>query len=208
MPERHEDMQQIKHKLTNTKHNIVFDTINPFGKGKFEHLNAVLNKYNVNNFDWIIITDDDIDVPENFVDKFIFLADFFDLQISQPAHNFVSYATYSVTRRHWNSIARITNFVEIGPIFMLHRTVFSEILPFPEVGMGWGLDIYWSLLARERNWRMGIIDALPIRHLRPIGKSYDRHMALHEAEKLLKKYPMARREEILRTEKFFRNLRI
>ena len=34
--------------------------------------------------------------------------------------------------------------------------------------MGWGLDVHWAALARERGWPIGVVDATPVGHtLRP-----------------------------------------
>lgn len=198
-------MRRIEKQMAKTRHNFVFDTIKPFGSGKFEHLNAVLGRYNLEQFDWIIVTDDDVDVPDNFVDHFICILEKYDIKLGQPSHSFISYATYTLTRRHFNSIARLTNFVEIGPIFALHRDVFADILPFPDVGMGWGLDIHWSFLANKKNWRIGIVDAVPIRHLRPVGSGYKANNALAAAESFLRGHGKISRRDILRTKKIFRS---
>ena len=39
---------------------------------------------------------------------------------------------------------RETAFVEIGPVTAFHRDTFATLLPFPDVGMGWGLDVHWA----------------------------------------------------------------
>jgi hypothetical protein len=38
--------------------------------------------------------------------------------------------------------------------------------------MGWGRELEWSDLASD-GLRLGIVDAVAVRHLRPAGKSYD-----------------------------------
>ena len=40
----------------------------------------------------------------------------------------------------------------------------AELLPFPELRFGWGLDLHWAALAGRHGWRLGIVDALPVRH--------------------------------------------
>ncbi len=40
----------------------------------------------------------------------------------------------------------------------------AELLPFPELRFGWGLDLHWAALAAERGWRLGVVDAVPGRH--------------------------------------------
>ena len=75
-----------------------------------------------------------------------------------------SHAAWRVTRRRPLSLARRTDFVEIGPVTIFSRRAAAELTPFPELRFGWGLDNHWGALARERGWRLGILDALPVRH--------------------------------------------
>ena len=51
--------------------------------------------------------------------------------------------------------------------------------------MGWGLDARWSAIAAERGWPVGVIDATPVRHLRPVAVNYPRDAAIAEAEAFL-----------------------
>ena len=82
-------------------------------------------------------------------------------------------------------LARRTRFVEIGPVTALSAKAAAELLPFPDLQMGWGLDARWSAIAAERGWPIGVIDATPIRHLRPVAASYPRDTAVAEAEAFL-----------------------
>ena len=59
---------------------------------------------------------------------------------------------------------RETRFVEIGPLTAFGRRAAAELLPFPELRFGWGLDLHWAALAAERGWRLGVVDATPVRH--------------------------------------------
>jgi hypothetical protein len=52
--------------------------------------------------------------------------------------------------------------------------------------MGWGLDLHWGAIAQERGWKLGVIDALPVRHeWRPVGRSYSADEATAEAQRFL-----------------------
>jgi hypothetical protein len=82
-------------------------------------------------------------------------------------------------------LARETRFVEIGPVTAVHRDAFEALLPFPDLRMGWGLDSRWSAVAAERGWPIGIVDATPVRHLRPVAGDYPRDAAIAEAEAFL-----------------------
>ena len=50
---------------------------------------------------------------------------------------------------------RETRFVEIGPVTAFGRAAAAELLPFPELRYGWGLDLHWAAVAAERGWRLG-----------------------------------------------------
>jgi hypothetical protein len=56
--------------------------------------------------------------------------------------------------------------------------------------MGWGLDAYWGALALEHGWRLGVVDATPIRHSsRVTASAYDRGQALEELRGFLAHRP-------------------
>ena len=74
----------------------------------------------------------------------------------------------------------------------------QALLPFPDLRMGWGLDGAWSALAAQRGWRIGIVDATPVRHLRPVASTYPRDAAMAEAEAFLAGFPDVTRDEASR----------
>ena len=51
--------------------------------------------------------------------------------------------------------------------------------------MGWGLDAHWSAAAARAGLRLGIVDATPVRHLRPVAASYAHADAIAEADAFL-----------------------
>jgi hypothetical protein len=124
-------------------------------------------------------------LPRGFLDRFLALADAFGCQLAQPAHAFASHAAWEVTRRRPGLLAHRTRFVEIGPVTALSAEAAAALLPFPALKMGWGLDARWSALAAERGWPVGVIDATPVRHLRPVASDYPRDGAIAEAETFL-----------------------
>ena len=70
------------------------------------------------------------------------------------------------------------------------RRAAAELLPFPELRFGWGLDLHWSALAAERGWRLGVVDALPVRHeARLVAADYARDDAIAEAAGFLADRP-------------------
>ena len=186
--------------LGRSRHDVTFVS-GPVGqRGKFENLNALLERTPAAGHDWLLALDDDVRLPRGFLDAFVFLAERFDVALAQPAHRWRSHAAWQVTRRRPGVLARETLFVEIGPVCALRATTFDTLLPFPELRFGWGLDLHWSAVARARGWREGVIDATPVRHgLRRIASSYDRNDAVAETRRFLADRPYTPAAEAQRT---------
>lgn len=166
--------------------------------GKFENLNRLLA--DENGGDWTIVVDDDILLPRNFLDGFIALAEAFEFELAQPAQTLASHAAWPSARRVPFSVARRTNFVEIGPVTAFSQTAASVLLPFPELQMGWGLDLHWGAVAEQHGWKLGVIDALPARHeFRPVGGSYSPDEATAEAQRFLAGRPYIQAADAGRT---------
>ena len=158
--------------------------------GKFENLNHVLRELRSGaDFDWAIVLDDDVVLPRRFLDRFLAVCGRFEFELAQPALTRRSHAAWRVTRRRPLSLARETNFVEIGPVTAFGRAAAAEFLPFPELRFGWGLDLHWSALAAARGWRVGIVDVVPVRHEHdPVAHAYDRSEAVREAQRFLARH--------------------
>jgi hypothetical protein len=147
--------------------------------------------------DWLLVVDDDVELPAGFLDHFLFLAERYDLALAQPAQTLASHAAWGVTRRRPLSAVRETSFVEIGPVTALRRDTFASLLPFPPLRAAWGLDLHWAALARERGWRLGVVDATPVRHeLRAVGRHYAHRDAVREARAFLQARPYLHRDEV------------
>jgi GT2 family glycosyltransferase len=172
----------------------------PGGRGKFENLNALLAEHPADGHDWLLVVDDDVGLPAGFLDSLLFLAERYDLRLAQPAHRRRSHAAWAVTRRRPGAAVRETAFVEIGPVTAFHAETFSTLLPFPALRMGWGLDVHWAALARERGWKLGVVDAVAVEHLRaPVAGGYGRDEAVAEARSFLDGRPYVPRAEAQRT---------
>jgi hypothetical protein len=157
--------------------------------GKFENLNALIG-HAADSVDWILVVDDDVTLPPRFLDRMIALAERFDLALAQPAQSLGSHAAWRVVRRRPRSVLRETRFVEIGPVTLFRRDAAAELMPFPPLRFGWGLDLAWAAIADERGWRLGVADALPVRHdATPVGGHYDTQAAIEEARRFLSSRP-------------------
>jgi GT2 family glycosyltransferase len=186
--------------LQRSRHEVDFASVEVGDRGKFENLNALLADHPADGHDWVLAIDDDVALPSGFLDVFLFLVERFDLALAQPAHRRRSHAAWDVTRRQPASVVRETAFVEIGPVVAFGAVTFDSLLPFPPLRVGWGLDAHWSAIARERGWRIGVVDATPVRHaLRPIAGAYSRDNALAEARAFLAERPYTPSREAGRT---------
>src|SRR5205807_7392749 len=125
-------------------------------RGKFENLNSLLAKAPPSGARWVIVLDDDVELPRGFLDRFLFVCERLGLQLAQPALTHTSHAAWRVFRRRRWAVARTTHMVEIGPLTAFSAPVAAQLLPFPPLRMGWGLDAHWGALARERGWRLGV----------------------------------------------------
>jgi GT2 family glycosyltransferase len=198
--EHRELAREIAAELSRSRHSVELHTAPPGGSGKFENLNRLLAAHPPDPYDWLLVIDDDVELPRGFLDRFLYLCDRFSLALAQPAHRLRSHAAWPVTRRRPGSVVRETSFVEIGPVTAFARRTFPVLLPFPELRMGWGLDVHWAALAREQGWRCGIVDAVSIRHLAaPAAAAYPREAAVAEARSFLTERPYLSAREAGRT---------
>lgn len=166
--------------------------------GKFQNLNLLLA--DEAPADWTIVVDDDVVLPRNFLDNFIALSERFEFELAQPAQTLASHAAWASARRVPFQLARRTNFVEIGPVTAFSRTAAAELLPFPDLKMGWGLDLHWSAIAEQRRWQIGVIDAFPVRHeARRVGGGYSTAEAAAEAQRFLAERPYVSAKDAGRT---------
>ena len=190
-------MPAATRELGRTRHDLTVRTTPMGAGGKFEHLNALLAGVDLEAFDWVLVLDDDIVLPRGFLDAFLAAAEDAGLALAQPAHRLHGHAAWAITRRRPDT-ARETTFVEIGPLTAFARPAIDALLPFPpQLRMGWGLDVHWSAVARERGWRIGIVDATPIAHTRrPAGDAYARDAAVAEARAFLAERPYVPRDEV------------
>ena len=168
--------------------------------GKFENLNTALAGRASGEHDWLVVVDDDVLLPRRFLDRFIAICEALDFALAQPAQTRRSHAAWHVTRRRGGLVARETRYVEIGPVTAFRADAVAELVPFPALRYGWGLDVHWAALARARGWRLGIVDALPVRHdTAPVATGYSREAAIAEAREFLRERPYVPAEEAQRT---------
>jgi hypothetical protein len=153
--------------------------------GKFANLNRIAETAGPLAADWVLIVDDDIAVGRHFLDRLLIVSERFRLTLAQPALSRASYGWWNVNRRR-AALVRETRFVEIGPAVLMHRDAYRALTPFPDAGMGWGLCLHWAAVAEREGWRLGVVDAVPVRHeSRRVASAVDVTASRAAAERLL-----------------------
>ena len=82
---------------------------------KYELLNAVLGKERLDDYEYVIVSDDDIVLPERFLDFFLGLQGELGFALAQPARTRTSFIDHPIVEQQRGCLARETLFVEIGP---------------------------------------------------------------------------------------------
>ena len=187
VPGRENALQSITSQLAHSRHDVHVSTVPMLPQGKFENVDDAIRAapLPIGAYDWLVITDDDITLGDDYLDRYLAIARAADFSISQPAHKFLSYTTYQLTRRRWRSLARRTCFVEIGPFTVFRANTFAALVPFPPSRWSYGLDVLWASQAIQHGWNIGIVDGLPVSHTRSVGGSYNMEGAREEGRQLL-----------------------
>ena len=142
---------------------------------KFALINQLLSKVDLDRYAFVVVIDDDIELPDDFLDRFLGLQSAYELTLAAPARTHDSFIDHYFVAQLMGVAGRRTRFVEIGPVFSIRRDGFGPLLPFDEEApMGWGLDFVWPACLEKLGQRLGIIDATAVRHsLRKPVSGYD-----------------------------------
>jgi hypothetical protein len=175
---------------------------------KTKIINQMLSNLSLDDYEYVVVVDDDIGLPVGFVDRYLQIVARRGYALSQPARTHNSYIDHYFVAQLKGVESRQTNFVEIGPMVAIHRSAFPVILPFDEQSpMGWGLDFVWPVILARHGLTMGIVDAHPIEHsLRKPVTYYSHseanasmqaffarheHLRYEESFRILRSFPMA-----------------
>ena len=175
------------------------------GKGaKWAGLHALLVSGRV---DWqayerIWLPDDDLACTPEAIDRFFMLADYHELHLCQPSLSHDSYISHATTVHNPRFMLRRTNFIEVmAPL--LTRELLERVLPtLIENESGWGLDFLWQMFLDRPRRDAGVIDAVQIRHTRPVGGPNYAKMKEQgkspwdELNRLLRKYALHDRAQL------------
>ncbi|HEV2518377.1 MAG TPA: DUF707 domain-containing protein [Devosia sp.] len=122
------------------------------------------------DYDYHLLIDDDIATDCETICRLFLLAEQHRLEISQPALTPDSYFSHMPTLRAPSFLLRYSNFIEVmAPC--LSRAALQRILPWvADSPTGDGVDYVWCRLEADNRNRCAIIDAVPVRHTRPVGR--------------------------------------
>lgn len=162
---------------------------------KFTVVNRLLAR-DLEPFRYVVVSDDDIDLPLGFLDDYLALVERHDFALAQPARTRESHYHHAIVRQAPGVVARETRFVEIGPLFSMRADAARILTPFDEISpMGWGYDLSWPIDIRFAGLRMGIVDATPIAHvMRPPLSEYRDDAGAQMAEYLRRHAHVSRDE--------------
>jgi hypothetical protein len=139
---------------------------------KFELVNRLLEARPPGAEQHVVVADDDALFVRGTIVSFLEMSVAAEFDLAQAAHIWWSNISHRITWKRPLSRARLTTFVEIGPIFAVAPAWRERIVPFPrDVGMGWGLELDWMDL-RGDGCSLGIVDATSIRHLSRFATAY------------------------------------
>ena len=135
----------------------------------------------IDQYDYIALFDDDISASQSDIERLFEIGHAHDLHLFQPALSADSYFSYAATLRGSGSyLLRDTNFVEMMcPVFS--APALRRILPLLGMGYETGIDLIWGRALPPEIARQAIVDAVTVRHTRPIGSTKtDNGFAKHE----------------------------
>lgn len=162
------------------------------GYPKFVMINKLIQEEQLKNYDFFIISDDDISLPPGFLDEYLNMKTKYDFALAQPARTHNSYIDHLIVERLDGLQARRTRFIEIGPVVSFSRDALTLFFPFDVsvTPMGWGYDFAWPYVLEQNNLRSGIIDATPVEHsMRKTVSYYNYEEAKKQMEDYLSRTP-------------------
>ena len=164
---------------------------------KYSLLNQLLAEEDLADYDYVLISDDDVVLPDGFLDLFLGVQAGVGFDLAQPARTLNSHVDHPIVLQQRGVLARRTLFVEQGPVVSFARPIYDLVFPFDETNpMGWGFENVWSRLLRERDRSEGIVDAVPVDHsIREPVANYEWAEANADRDRYFSRHPHLPYEE-------------
>lgn len=122
----------------------------------------------ISQYDYIALIDDDIDINATGLTQLFAIGRAEGFMIFQPSLTWNSYFTYAGTIRNPLLQFRCVNYIEMmAPFFA--ASALKQVAQLFDYGWESGIDLVWGSALPPEDRRFAIIDAVPIRHTRPVG---------------------------------------
>lgn len=167
-------------------------------KGMKYHLIAQFLKNHpeiFNDYEYIWFPDNDVSITTEAINQLFEIAKREGLQLCQPA--MTGYLSHPITKPAPRLLLRYTNFIEVlAPLMSVESLVILQD-SFTLNHSGWGFDYLWPHLLGSPKKTIAIIDAITMKHTKPVGNDYSRFPKhpKKELKELLKKYKGAIKEK-------------
>jgi hypothetical protein len=146
----------------------VFHRFIPGTKVQGWRLTLLDNREFISQYDYIALIDDDIDTNAEAISRTFSLGSAQDFVIFQPSLTWDSYFTYAGSVRNPFFAYRCVNYIEMMAPFFAVRAL-RQIAPLFDYGWESGIDLVWGSALPPEDRRFAIIDAVSVRHTRPVG---------------------------------------
>lgn len=137
---------------------------------KVQGWKAVLDQHGdfLTQYDYVALIDDDIATDADSLSRLFELGRDNGLTLFQPALTWDSHFTYAGTVRNPLLRYRNVNYIEMMAPFFAIRAL-EKVAPLFDYGWESGIDLIWGSALDPEERRFAIIDAVPIKHTRPVG---------------------------------------
>lgn len=140
------------------------------GKWDIIHEHFVEMPELIDRYDYFWLPDDDIATDAPTIEAMFGWMAREKLAVAQPGLTADSYFSFLHTLASPSFSLRFSNCIEVM-VPCLDRQVLRRMLPvFPVSKSGFGFDFVWARLAADNRNAAAILDAVPMRHTRPVGK--------------------------------------
>jgi hypothetical protein len=131
--------------------------------GKFPNLHYIYQHYKdlLDQYEAILVMDDDIIINATAISQLFRVRDDLDLSILQPSFDAKGKVSHPITLYNPSYYLRLTNFVEVTcPLF--NKAILDEFMDvYDPVLVGWGIDWWFlNLLQPDIKGKVAIVDAI------------------------------------------------
>ena len=126
----------------------------------------------LDNYDYVWLPDDDVSIGSAALNSFFDIAIKYNLYLCQPA--MTGYVSHKITKPRKFTLLRYTNFVEVLAPLMKKEVLLTLMDSFDINESAWGFEFLWAQQLGNPKNKIAIIDAIKMRHTRPVGTDYSR----------------------------------